>query len=117
MDTQKATADYRLAQWAQIIQTRLDSGQNIKDFCQTAQISRNAYFYWQRKLRKAACGELEKSEESRNLVPNGWMQLALPQPQKKETGLDIEISGCHVSVNADTDPELLKKVCLVLRSL
>ena len=117
MDTQKVAAGYRLSQWAQVIQTRLDSGQSIKDFCQAAGISRNAYFYWQQKLRKAACTELEKSEEPRNLVPNGWVQLAPPQPQQMKATLDIEISGCHVTANADTDPELLKKVCRALRSL
>ena len=119
MDTHKVAAEYRLSQWAQVIQARLDSGQSIKDFCLVAGISRNAYFYWQKRLRKAACTELEKLEKSRNLMPNGWVQLAplQPQSQQMKATLDIEISGCHVTANADTDPELLKKVCRVLRSL
>jgi len=79
MDTQKVAAEYRLSQWAQVIQTRLDSGQSVKDFCQTAGISRNAYFYWQKRLRKVACAELEKTEEPRNIAPSGWMQLT-PKP-------------------------------------
>jgi len=54
MNTQKVTSEYRLSQWAQVIQARLDSGQNVKDFCLTNGISRNAYFYWQKKLREAA---------------------------------------------------------------
>ena len=117
MDTKKAAAEYRLSQWAQVIQARLDSGQSIKDFCKTAGISRNAYFYWQKKLREAACTELAKTEEPRNIVPSGWMQLTPKQAQHRKESLDIEINGCHVTVNAETDPELLKKVCRVLRSL
>jgi putative transposase len=118
MDTQKVTAEYRLSQWAQVIQTRLDSGQNIKDFCQTTGISRNAYFYWQRKLRKAACTELARTtKEPENIVPGGWMQLESKQAQHVKEVLDIEINGCHVTVNSETDPELLKKVCRTLRSL
>ena len=31
MDTQNVTTEYRLSQWAQVIQARLDSGQSIKD--------------------------------------------------------------------------------------
>lgn len=115
MDTQKIADEYRLSKWAQVIQARLDSGQSIKDFCLASGISRNAYFYWQKRLRKAACTALEKLEEPRNLVPNGWVQLA--QPQQMKATLDIEISGCRVNVEVDTDPELLKKVCRVLRSL
>ena len=119
MDTQKVAAKYRLSQWAQVIQARLDSGQNIKDFCLATGISRNAYFYWQKRLRNAACTELEKSEEPRTLVPNGWVQLAPPQPQSQQmkATLDIEISGCRITADANTDPELLKKVCRALRSL
>jgi len=73
MDTKKVTAEYRLSQWMQVIQERQASGQSIKDFCQAMGISKNAYFYWQRKLRKAACTELAKNtEEPMNIVPSGW---------------------------------------------
>jgi putative transposase len=118
MDTQKVTAEYRLSQWAQVIQTRLDSRQKIKDFCQTTGISKNAYFYWQKKLRKVTCTELAKTtEEPRNIVPSGWMQLEAKQVQHAKETLEIEINGCHVTVNGETDSELLKKVCRTLRSL
>jgi len=117
MDTRKAAAEYRMSQWAQLIQARLDSGQSINAFCQSAGINRHAYFYWQKRLRKAACTEVEKQEETKGIVPSGWMQFMPPQPQQMRATLDIEINGCHINVNSDTDPVLLKKVCLVLRSL
>jgi len=44
MDTQKVTTQYRLSQWAKVIQARHDSGQNIKEFCQATGISRNNTF-------------------------------------------------------------------------
>ncbi len=117
MNTRTVAAEYRLSQWAQVIQARLDSRQNIKDFCQTSGISKNSYFYWQKKLRTVACTELAKTEEQGKIVPNGWMQLGQKQIQCDKETLSIEISGCHVTVNAETDPELLKKVCRTLRSL
>jgi hypothetical protein len=58
MDTRKIASEYRLAQWGQMIQARVQSGQSIKEFCASVGVSRNAYFYWQRKLREAACAEL-----------------------------------------------------------
>ena len=117
MDTQKVAAEYRMSQWAQIIQARADSGQSIKDFCQTEGISRNAYFYWLKKLRESACTELVKKEEPRSISPGGWVQLASgPMPQTTEA-LKIEINGCHITVTAETDHGLLAKVCHTLRSL
>lgn len=117
MDSQKVATKYRLSQWAQVIKARLDSGQSVKDFCQTAGISKNSYFYWQKQLRESACTELAKTEESENIVPSGWMQIGPKQVQYAKEALGIEINGCHITVSADTDSELLKKVCLTLRSL
>ena len=116
MDIQKVTSEYRLSRWMQVIQEQQCSGQSIKDFCQEKGIGRHAYFYWQRKLRKAACMELSKlKEEPVNYVPEGWMQLT--QGQEIKSTLDIEIGGCRVTVDAETDPELLEKVCRILRAL
>lgn len=117
MNTQKVTAEYRLSKWAQIIQTRIDSGQNVEEFYQAVGITRNAYFYWQKKLREAACTELVKAEEPKNIVPSGWMQLTSEQTQSINESLDIKINGYHIVVTTGTDTELLKKVCLTLRSL
>ena len=117
MDTRKATKEYRLSKWAQIVQSRIDSGQNVEEFCQAAGITKNAYFYWQRKLREAACTELVKAEDPKNIVPSRWMQLTSEQAQCINESLDIEINGCHIVVTNGTDTELLKKVCLMLRSL
>jgi putative transposase len=117
MDTQKVATQYRLSQWAKVIQARQESGQNIKDFCQAAGISKSQYFYWQRKLRNAACTELAMQEKTVEPIPNGWIQLSPVQAQQMKATLDIEINGFHISVNAGTDPELLKKVCRVLGAL
>lgn len=62
MSTRKITAEYRLSQWAQIIQARNESGKSVKDFCEDAGVNKNAYFYWQRKLREAACKDLTEAD-------------------------------------------------------
>ena len=117
MDIQKVTAEYRRTQWMQVIQERQCSGLSIKDFCQEKGISKHAYFYWQRQIRKAACMELSKRKEETavSCVPDGWVQL--PQNQAIKSTLGIEVAGCLITVNTETDPELLKKVCRILRAL
>ena len=117
MNIQKITAEYRLSKWTQVIQEQKNSGQTIKDFCREKGISRHAYFYWQRKLRQSACMELTKRQEETvvSCIPKGWAQL--PQGEEIKSTLDIEVGDCHVTVDAETDPELLKKVCRLLRAL
>jgi putative transposase len=102
MDTREVTAEYRMAQWAQMIQARVQSGQSIKEYCASAGISRNAYFYWQRKLREAACiGQMTARNRESGLVPNRWTQLAETSVAPAAAGtLIAEVGGCRDTVIA-----------------
>lgn len=115
MNTQLVTADYRMSRWVQVIKERQNSGQTIRAFCKERGITEGAYFYWQRKLRQALCTGLSTLGEAENNIPGGWIQLS-PTREVKET-LVIEIAGCCISVDAGTDPELLKMACRTLRTL
>lgn len=115
MDIKLATEKYRSSQWIEIIRDRKESGLRVEDFCLEKGISRHAYYYWQRKLRKAACTELAKQDGMSTAVPVGWVQLA--PATATESSLKIEASGCHIEVNGNTDLELLKIVCRTLRAL
>jgi|LSQX01.3.fsa_nt_gb putative transposase len=119
MDTREVAAEYRLTQWARTIQTRAQSGQSIKEFCASSGISRNAYFYWQRKLREAACSEMHETATrvKKCLIPNGWKQLESVESDCRGASVTIEVSGCRITTTAETDLDLLAKVCRVLRSL
>lgn len=118
MDTRKITKEYRLSQWTEIIQARNESGKSIKEFCENNGISKHAFFYWQRKLRQEACKELAVTDETINVVPNGWIKLnPSKKPQCSDGSILIELNGCHITVKGNTDLKLLKNVCSVLRTL
>ena len=61
MDTKLVANQYKLQQWAAIIQECRTSGMMIKDWCEENNISRDKYYYWQqRKVREAACEYLTR---------------------------------------------------------
>lgn len=117
MNTKEIAVEYRLGHWSQVMQERTQRGISIKAYCEQEGIHENTYFYWQRKLREAACTELTNVKESKNIVPSGWMQLKPEQGQHIKEELKIEINGCNITVNTQTDTELFKKVCRTLRQL
>lgn len=117
MDTRKAATEYRLAQWAQTLEARQESGQSIEAFCEVSGISRNTYFYWQRKLREAACRDLANRSDAGNVVPRGWARLTTGEAKTAAEGIAIEVGGCRILATEETDPELLAKVCRVLKAL
>jgi putative transposase len=117
INTREIAAECRLTHWADIVKERAESGLTAKAFCESSGLHPNTYFYWQRKLREAACGE--KAVSAALPTPGGW---AAAVPAGTRTAgvfqtLPIEIGKCRVIVSGDTDERLLAKVCRVLASL
>jgi len=119
MDTQKIVKQFRLSGWGEAVKERIASGQSIRAFCKENGIGTSTYYYRQRKVREAACVELVKAQNPEpGLVPSGWTQLSDFEPKiATEKALTIEVGGCRVAVNDQTDPELLLSVCRMLRSI
>lgn len=119
MDTRKIASEYRLAHWGGLLQERVASRQSIDGFCTASGISRNTYFYWQRKLREAACNRLaeENTPEDCVLVPKGWTQLSPQIGVQLGSIVTIEIRGCVVQATEKTDMKLLQSVYQMLKTL
>jgi len=112
MNTREIAAEYRLSHWAQKMRERQESGLNIREYCQIEGYHENVYYYWQRKLREAACQELVVKTEKANvkankrLVPAGWEKCEPSEVAIIENNIIIEIGSCRVSANNNTDSEL-----------
>ena len=116
MNTRALATEYRLAQWAQLMQARSASGQSIDEFCQANGISRNKYFYWQRKLREAAAQQLAARQPETALVPSGWAQVTEHAVLKDSKSLLLRIGGAEIELREGFDEALLASVCRVLSS-
>ena len=88
-DIQTVTQNVRLQQWTAIIQDRQTSGLKVDDYCSEHNISRNAYYYWLRKVKAAAIensgnrfAEVNPSflkNASRWPITVSWFRLSFPQ--------------------------------------
>jgi len=121
-NTREIAAEYRIMHWTGIMRERNASGLSIKEYCKSIGIGTNVYFYWQRKLREAACQELLPTmvnDGEKAAVPSGWAvcDVADPEPAPSGNVVTIEIGKSRVKASADVDPELLEKVCRVLMSI
>jgi len=117
-NTREIAAEYRLSYWAELLRERTESGLSIKAYCEQHGMHQNRYHYWQRKLREAAVAELGSAEAPKMPVPSGWTQVEETKAQKAESGeIVVEIGASRIVVKADTDTELLTKVCKMLVEL
>ena len=116
MDIASITNNFRLSEWMQVLKDQKSSGMTVNDFCLSRGIKRHSFYYWQRKLRETAVSELQKNAAVvGNQIPAGWLQLT--QEVDTEATIEVMVNGFSINVGADTNPELLKKVCTILRSV
>ena len=118
MNTQKVASAYRLSHWSQMMQRRIENRQSINEFCQTVGVSKNTYFYWQRKLREAACEQLAVRQATEVASP-GFTEVRLAEihttaaSEVCEQGqLYVEVKEVKITVDSAYPPE---KLAVLLR--
>ena len=94
--------EYRIQQWAVLIQECSASGLTNKEFCRQRGISEKSFYYWQRKLRQQIV-----EATSPQLV-----QLD-PQPETEDL-LQIQYRGAELRLPGGVD---LEAVAALLRSI
>lgn len=109
--------EYRLARWSDLAKERAELGMSIRKFCAMKGFAENTYFYWQRKLRNAACTQLEA--EGVSMPVADFAEVALvpssESPGEAQAGqLQAQIKGIHLSVDSSYPPE---KLAVLLREL
>ena len=111
MNTRKIAAEYRLAHWTQIMHRKRESGLSAKAFCENESIHENVYYYWQQKLRSAACeqmAEMQSEQAERKLVPSDFAELKIVKayepsklPESAALGeIRIDIAGIRIAADS-----------------
>jgi len=99
-----------MAQWAQVIQDRKYSGENVKNYCENRGLSRDAYFYWQKKIKEAACDQfmvMETEPKQTGLIATNFTEVKVRENQEgfphggRVSGgqLSIEIPGIKITAD------------------
>ena len=94
--------EYRIQQWAVLIQECSASGLTNKEFCRQRGISEKSFYYWQRKLRQ-------------QIVEATSPQLVQLEPQPEtDDMLQIQFRGAELRLPGGVD---LEAVAALLRSI
>lgn len=115
MNTKLATRQIRLNEWAAIIKECKASGQKVDLYCEQHGLSRDAYYYWLRKVKEAA------------LKQAGFVELPTLTPEQppaktveKETSffqtqMIIKINEIEFCVNENSPSELVSRMLEIIR--
>ena len=64
MNSLTAEKQYQLAKWADIIKSCMSSGMMVSEWLRQNNVSKDQYYYWQRKLKDACLESLQEEQVS-----------------------------------------------------
>jgi len=109
MNTRYIAEEHRLAHWAGIMRDRAESGLSIRAYCESAGFHENNYYYWQKRLREAACEEMARIQSKpTSLASAGFMEIKVASQNAHQslTGspqsqVCIESTGVRITAGGD----------------
>lgn len=128
-DAQSTKKQLHMQQWAAIIEDWIAFGLKSDEYCEKNQLSRNSYFYWQRKIREEMStsvlpdhNDLLPSFVSTKalveLVPSSNHNDAIPKieiPDEKPESFGFSVNGISITFGHDISEELLSKIMRAAR--
>lgn len=121
MNTREVANNYRLNQWIEIIKECRMSGQSIASWCSKRGINPNSYYYWLRRVRKAACEALP----SINATGNQIVQLEVPAKnlvgitgdKTFSASIVLHVAGVTMEIQSNASAVLIENTLRALQNV
>ena len=105
-----ARSEYRLQQWAQVVEQCNESGLSNREFCRQNRISEKTYYYLLRKLRETAA----KQVQNPTLV---HLDAEAKAPVESSTvgTIHLRIKEAEMTIPSGVDPATIQAVIQALQ--
>lgn len=116
MDSTTLTRQMKLQQWAEIIQTRMESGLTVAKWCEQNSVNPAKYYYWLKRIRQMACDNLPAVKaQTSNIVPIETHQLITEtQHIDQSFAMRVSVSGITLEFTNAASAELIENSIMVL---
>lgn len=110
-----AKTEFRLKQWAKIIQTCRASDMTVVAWCAQNNIHIKAYYYWLRRLRKLACesGQLAAYSNENHIVPVECKSAVTNLP----AAITIHLPSVSIDIRDGASKTTIEDVLSVLKKI
>lgn len=110
---------FRMEQWMQIIKDCQSSDLTVKEWCAQNEIKQQSYYYWLKKIRKAACEQLPAIQTEVELSkPVEFAKLQVnPSNDYQQSAVMIHLPNASVEVAEGTSKETIEAVLIALKNI
>ena len=107
---------YRLEQWTRLIQDCQSSGMRVDDWCEANGVTHHAYYYWLRKVRKAACQDLSVTSEMESSTHFKQLKVQAPAANT-QAAVIIHLPSATLEIQNGATQQTVEAVLLALKSI
>lgn len=115
-EAKKLTKQYRLEQWTAIIRERINSGKRVNEWCAEHGISRDAYYYWLRKVKIAAAQEKAATGDQAlpKIVPLLPPEI-VSEADPSDTAIIIRSNGIVLEIKESASDAIIERTLRALK--
>ena len=107
---------YRLEQWTRLIQDCQSSGMRVDDWCEANGVTHHAYYYWLRKVRKAACQDLSVTSKMESSAHFQQLEVQAPTANT-QAAVIIHRPSATLEIQNGATQQTVEAVLLALKSI
>ena len=99
--------EVKLAQWAEMVRSRNESGLTVTDWCKQNGINIKTYYYRLKRMRQAVCSEIEQHD----------IVTAIPAdaPQSEDENIILIVGDVKISLPDNFNENTLSRLLGVLK--
>jgi len=103
----KVKKEIRLAQWAEMVRQRNESGLTVTDWCKENGINLKTYYYRLKRMRQAVCNEIEQHDIV-PVKPNTGTELSAEK-------IELSVGDVKISLPDNFNEDTLRRLLGVLK--
>lgn len=108
---------FRMDQWAELIRQCQASGMKVNDWCAANGVTHDAYYYWLRKLRKAAMEQTGLTRIPNGSLPVSFKKLEVTAPVPgAQAAVIVRLPSATVEVQDGASRQTVEAVLLALKA-
>lgn len=107
---------FRQEQWEKLISACQNSKLKVDDWCSLNNISRHAYYYWLRKIRKQACRSIPEAETEAAPVQFAKLPIDM-EASGKTAAVVIHLHAATVEIKEGASRQTVETVLLALKAI
>ena len=103
----KVKKEVKLAQWAEMVRSRNESGLTVTDWCKQNGINLKTYYYRLKRMRQAVCSEIEQHD----IVP----AIQTEESKCEDENIILIVGDVKISLPDNFNENTLSRLLGVLR--